>query len=67
MAGGPWKIGVEKNVMWTFPQLKQRILEDIEKSFLDGYIDDPVHLKGVPVASVFETKDNLAPMVWKEA
>jgi len=48
-------------------QLKTRILEEIKKSWDDGFIDDPTNLKGKPIASLFETKDDLSPLIWKEA
>lgn len=67
IAGGPWKIGEDKHKAWTSEALTQFILKDIKDSFAKGLIDDPANLKGAPLATLLETKDWLAPTVWKEA
>ena len=67
IAGGPWKIGEDKHKAWTSEALTDFIVKDIKKSGENGMIDDPANLKGATLATLIETKDWLAPTVWKEA
>ena len=67
IAGGPWKIGEDKHKAWTTEALTNFIVKDIKQSYENNLIDDPANLKGSPFATLIETKDWLAPTVWKEA
>ena len=67
VAGGPWKIGEDKHKAWTTEALTNFIIKDIKESYENNLIDDPANLKGSPFATLIETKDWLAPTVWKEA
>jgi hypothetical protein len=78
-SGGPFKIGVmfpTKEGMAgmnnearsaTTPAVTSYVVQSILESFKNGFIDDPVNLKGRPVATLVETKDNSINVPWKLA
>jgi hypothetical protein len=52
ISGGPWKIGEDKNKVWTPKALTNFIINDIKESYENNLIDDPANLKGSTFATL---------------